>query len=64
MHQPGQRWYFASNMTVDEAWLFKNFDSACPGPGGAAPHSAFMDPHHPDAPPRESIEVRALALFQ
>jgi len=63
MHQPGQRWFFASNMTVDEAWLFKNFDSAPPGPGGAAPHSAFTDPRHPNAPPRESIEVRALALF-
>jgi hypothetical protein len=64
MYEPEQRWYFASNMTVDEAWLFKNFDSAPPGPARAAPHSAFTDPRHPKAPPRESIEVRALALFQ
>jgi hypothetical protein len=64
LHEPEQRWYFASSMTVDEAWLFKNFDSAPPGPGRAAPHSAFTDPHHPHAPPRESIEVRALALFR
>ena len=64
MHEPEQRWYFASNMTVDEAWLFKNFDSAPPGPGRAAPHSAFTDPCHWDVPPRESVEVRALALFQ
>src|SRR5579864_727639 len=63
MHEPEQRWYFASNMTVDEAWLFKNFDSAPPGPGRAAPHSAFTDPRHPNVPPRESVEVRALALF-
>lgn len=64
MHEPEQRWYFASNMTVDEAWLFKNFDSAPPGAGRAAPHSAFKDPRHPNVPPRESIEVRALALFR
>jgi hypothetical protein len=63
-HEPVQRWYFASDMEVDEAWLFKNFDSASPGPGGVAPHSSFMDPCHPYAPPRESIELRALAIFQ
>ena len=61
-HEPGQRWVFASDMTVDEAWLFKNFDSASPGPGRIAPHSAFTDPRHQNVAPRESIEVRALAL--
>jgi hypothetical protein len=64
IHEPGQRWYFASDMAVDEAWLFKNFDSAPPGPGRVAPHSSFTDPRHPYALPRESIEVRALAVFQ
>jgi len=64
VHEPGQRWYFASDMAVDEAWLFKNFDSAPPGPAGSAPHSAFTDPRHPQVAPRESIEVRALAIFQ
>jgi hypothetical protein len=63
-HAPAQRWYFASDMAVDEAWLFKNFDSAPPGPGQAAPHSAFTDPRHPHVAPRESIEVRALAIFR
>jgi hypothetical protein len=63
IHEPMQRWYFASDMTVDEAWLFKNFDSAPPGPGGVAPHSAFKDPRQSVVPPRESIEVRALAIF-
>jgi hypothetical protein len=62
-HEAEQRWHFASNMTVDEAWLFKNFDSAPPGPGRVAPHSAFTDRRHPNVPPRQSIEVRALALF-
>jgi len=64
VHEPGQRWYFASDMEVDEAWLFKNFDSAPPGRAGAAPHSAFSDPRHARVMPRESIEVRALAIFQ
>jgi hypothetical protein len=64
MHEPQQRWYFASDMGVDEAWLFKNFDSAPPGPGRLAPHSAFTDPRHLRVSPRESIEVRALAIFR
>ena len=64
VHEPHQRWYFASDMTVDEVWLFKNFDSGPPGPGRVAPHSAFTDPRYPEAPPRESIEVRALAIFR
>jgi len=63
-HAPEQRWYFASDMTVEEAWLFKNFDSAPPGPGELAPHSAFTDPRHVRVSPRESIEVRALAIFR
>lgn len=64
VHEPQQRWYFASDMTVDEVWLFKNFDSAPPGRGRAAPHSAFTDRRYDGAPPRESIEVRALAIFR
>ena len=63
-HAPGQRWYFASDMEVEEAWLFKNFDSAPRGPARAAPHSAFTDPRHSHAAPRESIEVRALAIYR
>ena len=63
LHAPGQRWHFASDMTVDEAWLIKNFDSAPRGAGHLAPHSAFTDPQALPGPPRESIEVRALALF-
>ena len=63
MHEPGQSWFFASDMAVDEAWLFKNFDSAPIGPGYIAPHSAFTDGRHLVVSPRESIEVRALAIF-
>jgi hypothetical protein len=62
-HEAQQRWHFASDMSVEEAWLFKNFDSAPPGPGRVAPHSAFTDPRHLRVSPRESIELRALAIF-
>jgi hypothetical protein len=63
VHEPAQRWYFASDMTVDEAWLFKNFDSDLRAGARAVPHSAFTDPRYSSVPARQSIEVRALALF-
>ena len=63
-YDAGQRWYYASDMGTDEAWLIKNFDSAPPGQVASAPHSAFEDPRRqPHVPPRESIEVRAFAFF-
>ncbi len=63
-HGAGQRWFYASDMGVDEAWLFKNHDSAPAGGARVAPHSAFTDPRRlPHVPPRESIEVRAFAFF-
>jgi hypothetical protein len=63
-HEPAQRWYFASDMSIEEAWLFKNFDSATTrGTVTAAPHSAFEDRRYLKMVPRESIEVRAFALF-
>ena len=63
-HDAAQRWYYAPDMASDEIWLFKNFDSRAPGAGQVAPHSAFEDPRvRSRIPPRESIEVRAFALF-
>lgn len=62
-YEPEQRWYFASDMAVEEAWLFKNFDSDSGACARQAPHSAFQDPRVRLTVPRESIEVRALALF-
>jgi len=44
--------------------LFKTFDSSDDGRARFTFHSAFTDPATPpDAAPRESIEVRALAVF-
>ena len=63
-YEPTQRWYFASDMSVEEAWLFKNFDSAVRETARVAPHSAFEDPRHLKVLPRQSIEVRAFAIFR
>jgi len=62
-HNPAHRWYFASDMRTDEVWLFKNYDSATDGRARFTPHTAFADPTHHQVSPRESIELRAFALF-
>jgi len=63
-YDPAQQWYYLPDMTTDEAWLFKNFDSAAMGTNASAAHSAFNDPRpNGHRLPRESIEVRAFALF-
>jgi hypothetical protein len=62
-YDPGQRWYYAPDMQPDEAWLLKNYDSAT-GIARFTAHSAFSDPTPRSyIPPRESIEVRAFAIF-
>jgi hypothetical protein len=57
------RWYYASDMRTDEAWLFKNYDSATDGRARFTPHTAFDDPTHRSAAARESIEFRTFAFF-
>jgi len=58
------RWYFFSGQRRDEAMLIKTYDSLEDGTARFSAHSAFDDPGtRPGAPPRESIEVRALCLF-
>jgi hypothetical protein len=49
-------------MTRDEALVFKVYDSATDRPR-FTPHSSFTNPlAQPGAPPRRSIEVRALVF--
>ena len=63
-HNPGHRWFYFPRMGVEEVMLFKCFDSAKDGRARFSAHSAFEDPESPpDAPPRQSIEFRALAMF-
>lgn len=40
-HNPGQEWYHASDMSPDEAWVFKIFDSKKDGRARCAVHSSF-----------------------
>ena len=59
---PTHRFYYISNMAVDELLLFKQLDTR--RRGGACPHTSFDDPATPPgAPPRRSIEVRVMAAF-
>ncbi len=47
-----------------EALVFKCYDSLIDGRARFTAHGSFDDPGTPaDAPPRESIEVRTLALW-
>ena len=52
-------------MTRHEVMVFKNYDSARPTPAnGVGMHSSFIHPATPpDAPPRESLEVRVLCFW-
>jgi hypothetical protein len=59
----GNRWTYFSNMTVDEALVFKAWDSDRSRPR-RVPHSSFANPLvGPDAPSRSSVESRVLAFF-
>jgi hypothetical protein len=61
---PEHVWYYLPNMRRNEAIVFKTFDSARDGRARWTAHCAFDDPTSPpDAPPRESIEMRTLAFF-
>ena len=62
-HNPRQSWAFFSNMTPQEALIFKTHDSD-PARAHHVPHGAFDDPTCPaDVPPRASIEMRATAYW-
>jgi len=61
---PAHRWYYFPKMQRNEAMVFKCFDSMRDGRARWTAHCAFDDPaSRPDAPPRESIEMRTLAFF-
>ena len=63
-HNPEHGWFYFPRMEREEILLFKCFDSAIDGRARLTAHTAFDDPDTAaDAAPRESIELRALALF-
>jgi hypothetical protein len=63
-YSPAHRWFYFPEMRRDEALVFKVYDSAKDGRARFTPHTSFEDPSTPPgAPPRQSIEARALAFF-
>jgi hypothetical protein len=62
-YNPDHQWFYVPRMTVDEVLLLKCYDSKTDGRSRFAPHTAFADPTAPpEAPPRESIELRTLVF--
>ena len=63
-YNPDQRWYYFPKMERDEIVLLKCFDSLEDGTARWTAHGSFDDPKvRPDAPPRESIEIRTLYFY-
>ena len=63
-YNPAHRWFYFPEMRRDEAIVFKVFDSLKDGRARFTPHTSYDDPTTPaGAPPRQSIEARALAFF-
>lgn len=63
-HNAAHRWFYARGMQPDQAWIFKVYDASTSLGPQFVPHGAFTDPSAPENHlPRESIEFRALALF-
>jgi hypothetical protein len=63
-YNPNQRYYYFPKMQADEVVLIRCFDSAPEGAARFSGHTGFDDPTSPpDAPPRESLEVRTLVFF-
>jgi hypothetical protein len=62
-YSPRHRWWYAPSMALDEALLIKCYDSRA-DIARFTPHTAFENPlTRPGAPPRESVEFRAIAFF-
>jgi hypothetical protein len=64
LHNPNHRWYWFPRLRSDEALLLKIYDSKEDGTARLTAHTAFVHPDTPpDAPPRRSIELRALVFW-
>jgi len=61
-HNPGHRWYFLQDQTLDEVWLWRNTDAH--GVRPKAFHTSFNNPLvNENSPLRQSIEVRFAAFY-
>ncbi|CAN7715756.1 CmcJ/NvfI family oxidoreductase [Variovorax sp. LjRoot290] len=63
-YNPAHRWYWFPKLRPDEVLLLKIYDSLADGTARLTAHTAFENPNDaPDAPPRRSIELRALLFW-
>jgi hypothetical protein len=62
-YKPSHKWYYFSEQKTDEVLLIRIHDSASDGRARLSFHTSFENPLAPGAPPRESIEARALVFF-
>ncbi len=62
--EPWCRWYYASGIDADEAYVFVCYDSRSDR-ARFTPHTGFWDNSTaPDAPQRESVELRSFCFFE
>lgn len=63
-YNPNHRWVYFRDMHRDELLLIKAYDTD-DRYAWRVPHTGFVDPSAPsDAPPRESVDIRAVAFFE
>jgi hypothetical protein len=63
-YNPNHRWFYFPHLQRNEVILLKCYDSKEDGRARFTAHTAFADPSsRPDAPARESIEVRVLIFW-
>jgi hypothetical protein len=64
LHNAAHRWFWFPKLRPDEMLLLKIYDSLTDGTARLTAHTAFENPADaPDAPPRRSIELRALLFW-
>lgn len=64
-YSPAHRWFYCSDMTRDEAYVFRSYDSS-PEQAEQVPHSAFVNTSLATGSvikPRASIELRLFAFW-
>ena len=63
-HSATHRWWYFPRMSPENVLLLKTYESETDGRARFLGHSAFDDPNTtPDAPTRETIEIRMMAFF-
>ena len=63
-HSKNHKWWYFPKMTPEQVVLLKTYESETDGRARFVGHTAFEDPTSPpDAPFRESVEIRTMAFF-